>query len=219
MARDCELLERAEGGEASARTYEWDGPWVSLGRFQDPAHDLLDARAAPWVIRPTGGKAVLHGHDLTVSIALPLSAFANAAERSLKDIYRRIAAPLVGALRACGQPASLGEETRFVRSEKTADCFRHISPNDIVDPNSGRKLVGCAMRVTRGGALAQCSIPTGLPLIDPARVYANAHVAMPISIATSELSRAVVEALQVMSWPAVERREQRAPDRYGAASS
>ena len=72
MARDAELLERAERGESAARVYSWDGAWVSLGRFQRPEKALLRSEEIDWVMRPTGGKAVLHGHDVTVGIALPL---------------------------------------------------------------------------------------------------------------------------------------------------
>src|SRR5687768_7523544 len=69
MQVDIDLFHAAERGEFSLRFYSWDGPWVTLGRFQDPARDLLDPSLVPWVVRPTGGKAVLHGHDLTVTLA------------------------------------------------------------------------------------------------------------------------------------------------------
>lgn len=191
MARDRELLQMAHAGLPCARIYEWDGAWVSLGKFQDPQRDLLEPHAVPWVMRPTGGKAVLHGHDITVSIAEPLS-----ESRELRSVYRDLISPLVNALRLCGQPAALGEDTSYVtKSLLTADCFRHISPNDVIDPNTGRKLVGCAMRATRSAVLAQCSIPIAMPLIDPAQIYKNAHVAVPLAIAKSQLCEAIRCAL------------------------
>ena len=191
MARDCELLRHAESGHYSARIYEWDGPWVSLGKFQNPELDLLDPHLVPWTMRPTGGKAVLHGHDLTVSVARPMN-----QSRGLTQAYREIITPLVRALQNCGQEAALGEDTRFVtRNLKTSDCFRHISPNDVIDPATGRKLIGCALRVTRNAVLAQCSIPLTMPLIDPSRIYANAHVAMPLRIEKEVLTKAIVKAL------------------------
>src|SRR5205085_6034945 len=94
MLRDRELLSRAEAGEAGCRVYGWLGPWVSLGRFQSPERDLVQPEATNWVVRPTGGKAVLHGHDLTVGLAVPLSAL-GLENRSLKAVYRAIVQPLI----------------------------------------------------------------------------------------------------------------------------
>ncbi len=191
MAMDRELLQRAETGGSAARIYEWDGAWVSLGKFQHPEIDLLEPKAVPWVMRPTGGKAVLHGHDITVSIAKPLS-----KSRSLRQVYRDIITPLVTALQRCGENAALGEDTRFLTKHlRTADCFRHISPNDVVGPETGRKLIGCALRITRHAVLAQCSIPLTMPLIDPSRIYANAHVAMPLEVDKDLLTKEIANAL------------------------
>lgn len=179
MGRDAELLVAAEGGRGGCRVYSWDGPWISLGMMQDPGRDLLPTNPVPWVKRPTGGKAVLHGHDVTVGLALPLALIAREGEsverlsRSVKTVYRRIAAPLVEALQGCGMPAKLAEDTRFVGSKgKTADCFAHISPNDIVHEPTGQKVCGCALRLTSSAVLVQASIPNGPPLVDPRLVYA-----------------------------------------------
>jgi len=189
MAADIALLARAELGESTLRFYSWDGPWVSLGRFQSPEKDLIDPSLIPWVIRPTGGKAVSHGHDLTVTLACPHDGL------GVREVYRMLIRPLVEGLRKAGQAATLGEETRFVTSGFAADCFRHVSANDVVDPNTGRKLVGCALKVTRTAALAQCSIPISMPLIDPARVYRDAHVALPLMLAPEELASAITDCV------------------------
>ncbi len=189
MAADVALLAHAHQGEATLRFYTWDGPWVSLGRFQNPQDDLLDPSLVPWVMRPTGGKAVLHGHDLTVTLACPHT------DLGVKQVYRMLVHPLVKGLRLAGQLAALGEETAFVGKGTTADCFRHASANDVVDPSTGRKLVGCALKVTRTTALAQCSIPLSMPLIDPARLYRQPHVAAPLTIASKDLIAAITLSL------------------------
>jgi lipoate-protein ligase A len=181
MQVDIDLLDLAERGEYSLRFYSWDGPWITLGRFQNPEVDLLDPSLVPWVMRPTGGKAVLHGHDLTVPFACPHAGL------TVREVYRMLIRPLVAGMQLAGQPAALGEETPFVGKETTADCFRHASENDVVDPNTGRKLIGCALKVTRSVALAQCSIPLALPLMDPANVYREPHVAMPLNVARGDL--------------------------------
>jgi lipoate-protein ligase A len=76
------------------------------------------------------------------------------------------------ALAACGVPAVLAEETRFVRDvPATPDCFAANSPNDIVHAETGRKVCGCALKLAEHGVLAQASIPKAMPLADPVFVF------------------------------------------------
>lgn len=175
MARDRENLDLAEQGGIYARVYTWDGPWVSLGRFQKPERALKSD--IDHVIRPTGGKAVLHGHDVTVSIAANLSDLGIGESRKVATVYRAVVEPLVDALNRAGMPAILAERTSHVRNAgHTADCFAHVSPNDVVDKETGAKVCGCALRVTERAVLLQASIPVAPPLIDPALVFDNPHV-------------------------------------------
>jgi hypothetical protein len=167
MAKDADLLAFAEGGEPGARVYGWDGLWVSLGRFQKPEEDLLSPTTTPWVSRPTGGQAVVHGHDVTVSLALPLAMLRHGT-RAVKDIYRVAAGPLIMALAAAGLPAVLAEGTRHVSGRPSgADCFAGTSPNDIVHRETGQKVCGCALRLTKSAVLLQASIPRWAPQLEP----------------------------------------------------
>lgn len=162
MALDAALLERAEAGEAGWRVYRWEGPWVSLGRFQRPERAVAPGWDR-WCVRPTGGRAVLHGHDLTFAYALPHEGDA----RAIKPLYRRLIATLVEALNACGLACRLAETTRYVgRGRESEDCFAFRSPNDVVCPDTGAKVCGCALRATERGALLQASIPAGAPLVE-----------------------------------------------------
>ncbi len=173
MARDLALLG---AGRVVARVYGWDGPWVSLGASQRPERVLLHGVGVPSVRRTTGGKAVLHGHDVTIGLAAPLErlGLASAQHRSVVMVYRRIVPWLIAALRECGVDAALGEDTRFVGTDRpTADCFAHVSPNDVVDTATGIKVCGCALRLTEGAVLVQASVPAGPPLVDPAQVFAS----------------------------------------------
>lgn len=173
MSRDLDLMRAAERGESHARVYTWTGPWISLGRFQSPDRDLLDPELVPWVMRPTGGKAVLHGHDLTIGLAIPLE---DGEYRRLKSAYRRVIEPVVASLRACGMPALLGEDSRVANSEhSSADCFLGVAANDVVHEQTGQKVCGCALRFTRAAVLLQASIPVQSPLVEPSRVFAAAH--------------------------------------------
>lgn len=179
MARDRALLAAAERGEAGARVYGWDGLWVSLGRFQSPERDLVSPSTTRWVMRPTGGRAVLHGHDVTVGLAAPLEAL-GISSRGLRPAYRAVVGPLVEGLRACGVPAVLAEDRRAVgasgasHSPAPADCFAVASPNDVVDERTGAKVCGCALRLTEWAVLVQASLPHGTPLAPPDTVIRDA---------------------------------------------
>lgn len=192
MARDAALLDRPI---PQVRVYGWDRPWVSLGRFQVPEMTVKPGCGVGWVMRPTGGKAVLHGHDLTVGMAVPLAAMGE-TEREVKAVYRKLVPVLVGAMNQVGIAAALAEETPFVRGAgKVADCFAHIGANDIVDPATGVKVCGCALRVTSDMVLVQASIPVEVPQIDPAEIFDEpALPSRPRDVSQGDFAQAVGEA-------------------------
>ena len=73
MAGDVALLEAFQRGEVppTLRVYQWASPALTYGVNQQLPPRLVDACNAlgiPMLRRPTGGKAVLHGHDLTVGL-------------------------------------------------------------------------------------------------------------------------------------------------------
>lgn len=174
MARDVRLWEAAESGTAGARVYGWEGPWVTLGRFQRAERALVPGTGVPSVQRPTGGRAVLHGHDVTVGLAVPLTALGvpEGRERNLKSVYRAVTWPLLEALRACGLRAELAEAVSGPALEgDSADCFAAAFGLDIVDPDGGNKICGCALRIGQFACLLQASVPAGRPLVDPATVF------------------------------------------------
>ena len=199
MSRDLAMLKEVErGGGPIVRIYEWKGAWISLGRSQVPKAVLRTGSSIPWVVRPTGGGAVLHGHDLTVSIAMNLKRDA----RKVKEIYRSVAMPIVGALNDMGLDATLGEDLPDrVLSSKSPDCFASVSVNDIVDKQSGMKLVGIALRVTKSGILAQCSIPVGKPLVDLASVFEVPHIPCESRVSKNRLREALNHRLAGLSAP------------------
>lgn len=178
MRLDQDLLARAEDGYAGYRIYGWYGAWVSLGMYQRPERVLRPDCTTPYVVRPTGGRAVLHGHDLTVSLAAPRTALLAGigghptTGRPVREVYRRLVEPIVEGLRAAGFAAGLAEQTRFAsKPGLSPDCFATAAENDVVDCKTGRKLCGCAIRLTERGALLQASIPLGVPLVEPATLF------------------------------------------------
>jgi len=192
MGRDAALLDRLSPEVPfAARVYGWMTPWITLGAFQEAARDLRPDCPLPSVRRPTGGRAVLHGHDLTLGLAVSLLALAQAGEsvdqleRAVRTVYRRVIAPLVEALNAVGVEAVLGEELRRQGSgnaRQSQDCFAAISANDVVHRATGKKVGGCALRVGRTSALLQVSLPIQMPEVDPAQCFLGSAPVVPTPI-------------------------------------
>jgi lipoate-protein ligase A len=69
------LRTAASDGIATLRLYTWDGPWLSLGyaqrRIEAERMAACEQAGVGIVRRTTGGRAVLHGNDLTYSLAAP----------------------------------------------------------------------------------------------------------------------------------------------------
>lgn len=189
MARDTELLAKAERGEIACRVYGWSSVWVTLGRSQRPETALVDPSAVPSIIRPTGGAAVLHGHDLTIGLAMPL-------QRSVRGSYRIATEPLILALRAGGVDAILAEDIGADDGDPLrVDCFAGSSSNDIVDRVTRQKVCGCALRRTHNAVLLQASIPIRPALVEPASVIRGGVVVPPVALDRV----AFTEALRALS--------------------
>lgn len=196
MRRDAELLSAAEVGSTGWRVYGWDGAWVSLGRFQKADSALKPDAPVKWVERPTGGRGVLHGHDVTLGLAFPLAEIVPKEEwRSIRAVYRATISPIVEALRLCGVDAGLGELLARSPDLKSPDCFALVSANDVVDLRTGEKVCGCALRLTETAVLAQCSIPARPPLVDPALIYRDAAPAHWIELEHGAFANALEKAL------------------------
>ncbi len=158
MARDAAILEAVAGGDAppTLRLYGWQPPCLSLGRHQGlEAADLGFCRAhgIDVVRRPTGGRALLHHHELTYAVAAPLGV--GPIPHKLQDAYRRICTCLVRWCHELGTDAGLtpGEINLSLPSPRsTVPCFEVPAGGEVVV--GGRKLIGSAAR-THGGAILQ----------------------------------------------------------------
>lgn len=186
MAADIALLEAAEAGQPGGRIYSWDDVWVTLGRAQKPDDVLLAPEATKWIIRPTGGGAVLHGHDLAVGMAVPM-------QRSVRDSYRIITQPLLRAFNAAGIPAILAEE-QGDGDPRRRDCFAGSSANDIIDRQTRRKICGCALRRSRSAVLLQASIPLNLPVVRPEQIIRGGVPVVPVELDVDAFVEALTEA-------------------------
>jgi len=149
MAADVALLEAVVAGSPPAlRLYRWRPPALSLGRFQDEADVDVDACArfgVEVVRRATGGRALLHGGDLTYAVAMPRPPGPAGAVDAL---YGWIARALVDGL------ARLGVAAAVARHEGPAGavCFATQRGADL---RVGERKVCGSAQVHRDGAMLQ----------------------------------------------------------------
>jgi lipoyl(octanoyl) transferase len=151
MAIDQALLDRARRwGERWLRLYTWQPHCLSFGRNERAEHRYdratLERAGLDVVRRPTGGRAVWHGRELTYAVAAPADEIG-----SIRDAYIEIHRMLQGALSRLGAEASLAD-ARHAPGLDAGACFARPVGGELVV--RGRKAVGSA-QLREGGALLQ----------------------------------------------------------------
>ena len=205
MAMDEKLLAEAVQGNAVPvlRFYTWDPPAVSLGRFQDEATsvDLAACRkhGIDVVRRVTGGRAVLHRHELTYSVISPSDndLFPN----DVLGTYKVLAAGLLAGLARLGVSAEMvsptGDRAEMVkRNPKEPSCFSSPSWYEILA--NGRKIAGSAQRRLAGAFLQHGSILIEYDPVLEAEIIPGGGRQAAVTCIRQELGR-VVELSEVKS--------------------
>jgi lipoate-protein ligase A len=144
---------------ATLRFYGWSSPSLSLGCFQKASDiDLAYCRShhIPVVRRPTGGRAILHGDELTYSFSVrrDQAPFAGGLLESYRNISNafRLAFGMVGIHVEAKRQREKGRV--LTRSPL---CFQSSSYGEILIEN--RKIVGSAQKRWQDGLLQQGSVP------------------------------------------------------------
>jgi lipoyl(octanoyl) transferase len=151
MALDFALLERSRRtGERWLRLYQWSPHCLSFGRHEPAARrydrDRIASLGIDVVRRPTGGRAVWHGRELTYAVAMPSREMGD-----LRKAYLAIHLMLVSALRRLGADAALAPRAEPAAVAAGA-CFARPAGGEVLI--GGRKVVGSA-QVRVGDALLQ----------------------------------------------------------------
>ncbi len=165
MAVDEALSLMIETGDSppTLRFYGWSAPSVTIGAFQrigDINADACRRLAIPIVRRPTGGRAILHGDELTFSFSTgtqtpPFSV------TSLLHNYKAIGEAFFLAFRRLGLNCEITQR-RLKRVEvgpmaSNPMCFSAASYSEITIV--GRKILGAAQKRYKYALLEQGSIP------------------------------------------------------------
>lgn len=166
MAIDSAWLNFAEKTESPftfVRFYRWNTPTASFGRHQDPsvalAYDYCKENDIPVVRRPTGGRAVLHGNEVTYAvISNDLDLF---PVPSILETYCRIAEGLKLGFDRLGIQTTLSPGGRVLpataRIDATKPCFSSPSKYELLC--GSRKLAGSAQHRLKRSFLQHGSIP------------------------------------------------------------
>ncbi len=158
MAVDEALLLSSEKGMSppTLRLYGWTSPTISIGYLQDSA--AYATNGLPVVRRITGGRAVLHGSEVTYSIVSdyrhPL--FSGGVRATYLVISNAIAMALAGLSVRAEIVTKRRADSRDSRTAGGA-CFSVPSRYEIVVDD--RKLVGSAQKRLRNSFLQHGSIP------------------------------------------------------------
>lgn len=159
MAVDEYLLHLLEHDSLTyLRFYQWEKPTVSLGYSQD-VHEVVDINycrenGIDIVRRITGGKLVLHHHEITYSVC---SSDEKTFPPRLSDSYRLISQALILGLEKMGIASYLASDTPASYVKGNMPCFSHPARNEIeVD---GKKIVGSAQKRLGARFIQHGSIP------------------------------------------------------------
>ncbi|AXH99049.1 lipoate--protein ligase family protein [Sporosarcina sp. PTS2304] len=164
MALDEALLDFHSKGEIGPvlRFYEWEPATLSIGYFQRIEKDIdmekVKELGLGFVRRPTGGRGVLHEHELTYSVIV--SEEYPSMPETVTEAYRVISGGLLEGFRNLGLQAEFSipneDVTNQLRNPKSGVCFDAPSWYELVV--EGKKVAGSAQTRQKGVILQHGAI-------------------------------------------------------------
>jgi len=159
MAVDEILFKKAQAERSTfLRFYRWERPTASIGYSQDVRRvaDVESCRrqGVDLVRRISGGKLVLHYHEVTYAVA---SADTEAFGATLGESYGRISRGLIRGLELLGLAPRLAETSPEAYVKGTMPCFAFPARDEV--EVGGKKIIGSAQKRTGAAFLQHGSIP------------------------------------------------------------
>jgi len=143
------------------RLYQWRKPTLSIGYFQKIDRDIdletLKKSGVELIRRSTGGRAVLHHHELTYSVVLGEDY--PQMPKGVTESYRYLSQGLVKALEYLDIPCELAFKTEKTKNLSPA-CFDTPSQYELLVQS--KKIIGSAQVRKQGTILQHGSIPLQL---------------------------------------------------------
>ena len=200
MAVDEALLEvlAAEPGASILRCYSWSPPALSLGYGQSSVGEIDFHQCASLgldvVRRLTGGRAVLHDHEVTYSVVI--RADDPRVASGLLAAYLTISQALVRSLSYLGITAELVPVRRrasLPSGQLSPVCFATLSSYEVAV--AGRKLIGSAQRRAHNLIMQHGSIPLSHDLDKLRAVFGSSLLGSP-SASSGPMSQTYMTSLQ-----------------------
>jgi lipoyl(octanoyl) transferase len=164
MAIDRAILAACDRGQAPAtlRLYGWDKPTLSIGYSQNILMDVnkeqCEQRNIPIVRRFTGGRALLHQHELTYSLVAPIPH--PGIPDNLAGAFCEVSKAVILSLEKAGvtnpKMVGKGKRTPGMNRKRSPACFSASNHWEI--SVKGKKLAGSAQRRLNGAFLQHGSI-------------------------------------------------------------
>jgi len=165
MALDEALLEWHSEGKIPPviRFYGWEPAALSIGYFQKVEKEIdleaVKAQGLGFVRRPTGGRGVLHEHELTYSVIV--SEEHPEMPKTVTEAYRVISEGILKGFHQLGLEAYFAvpktdEERSALKDPRSAVCFDAPSWYELVV--EGRKVAGSAQTRQKGVILQHGAI-------------------------------------------------------------
>lgn len=156
MAVDQAVMESVTEGTAlpTLRLYRWNPPCLTLGYFQKADRDvnfqMCKEKGITVTRRLTGGRAVLHQHELCYSLVLPRKM--DGLDESVTISYRQLSCGLAEAFALLDVPVVMTKPAVHQSKHSGGACFDALSAYELAA--EGKKIVGSA-QARRDGALLQ----------------------------------------------------------------
>lgn len=157
MNIDHSLAEQFQSDDSPIfRFYGWAPHAISLG-FHQSIDDFnlkaIEEDGIEITRRPTGGRAIFHGNELTYSLIHPLNI-------SKEDIYQKTHLAFVDAFESIGIPLAYHQQqTDFLavyQSDKSVSCFANKAMFEVTQ--NDKKVIGSAQRLYKNAILQHGSI-------------------------------------------------------------
>jgi lipoate-protein ligase A len=163
MARDEYLFHMCEQEKMGfLRLYSWERPSFSFGVSQKITKavnvEFIENNGYSYVRRITGGKTVLHNHEVTYAVVSSEDIFYK--DNDLYKSYMLISNVLVDAFRRIGVDAYLSKGSSPALSKTNHPCFSFPTPNEL--EINGNKIVGSAQKRNNKALLQHGSIPLSM---------------------------------------------------------
>lgn len=162
MERDIELFREFDLSQMTKPIfffYTWNAPTVTIGKIQRNREQLIkeaESLGVPCYLRPTGGRAVLHGGDICYTFIAAQSDPDYGG--TLSESFRKVNQMVIGLFQSviASELLSLTPNTKYPTANTDYNCFStHVSNEGLYQ---GHKIIGAAQAMGSRSFIQQGSI-------------------------------------------------------------